>query len=85
MLTKLERKIQKLFKGYDYTIVLYGVILTKKFTKNIDKKIIIDKLCGSITSLYEDKTSNDYGLNPLSFDDIKNLSTIIKLMKEEED
>lgn len=84
MSNKLELKIKKLFKDYTCKIGLYTIVLTKKVNKSTTKIININILCDMIVCEHEEKTSHStrYGPGVLSFDEIKKLSKIIKLIKK---
>lgn len=84
MPSKLELKIKKLFKDYTYKIGLYTIVLTKKVNKSTTKIININILCDMIVCEYEEKTSHSTRYDPgvFSFDEIKNLSKIIKLIEK---
>ncbi len=86
MPNKLELKIKKLFKGYTCKIGTYNITLTKKVDKTTNRIITIDKMCDVIKCEYEEKTSHSTRYEPgyLLFDEIKNLSKIVKLMEKEE-
>lgn len=87
MPNKLELKIKKLFKDYTCKIGIYSIVLTQKVNKTTNKIITInDKVYTMVECEYEEKTSHSTRYVPgvLSFDEIKNLSKIVKLIEKKE-
>lgn len=86
MPNKLELKIKKLFKDYTCKIGPYNIVLTQKVNKTTNKIITInDKVYNMVECEYEEKTSHSIRYEPgvFSFDEIKNLSKVIKLIEKE--